>query len=169
MNLTEKFFSKRGLHNVKFQTICNSARPGASFATLGSKGVPMKQYCDMFNKESLEFVEKLRKNFNKFLLSTIISLDDLEKAKLSVKMRIYDAKNWEVRIRSTTAATLIKMAVKLEKGSATAGKLSVGTIERSALEKIAALKLPEMNARTTESATKMLIGTAKSMGLEIKN
>jgi ribosomal protein L11 len=169
MNLVEKYYTTTGAHNVKFIIEPNKAAPGSSMATLSQKQVQMKAFCDFFNKASLEFIENKKKTINDFPLFSIINTDQWAKSKLFVKMRIYDPKNWEVKIKNTSVANLIKMAIKLEKGCATPGKSVIGEVKKSVLVEIAKFKMSDMNARVLEKAINTVIGTAKSMGLKIEN
>ena len=84
-------------------------------------------------------------------------------------MRIYDAKNWELRLKNTSVSNLIKLVIKLDKGCATPGKSTVSSIKKSDLIEIARFKMAEMNARSLEAAVKIASGTAYSMGVSIIN
>lgn len=165
MKVVEKYFSRRGLHNVKFMLVAKSATPGASIATLGQKQVPMKQFCDFFNKESPEVIKK------KVDLESapLITEDVLSKGRLYVKMRIYDDKTYELRINNPSTANLIKVLSKIESGSKLPGKETIGSISKSLLMQIAKFKMKEMNARDLDSAFKTVKGTAYSMGIEVVN
>jgi len=169
MNVVLKYFTKIGAHNVKFMIEPNKAAPGSSIATLGQKQVNMKQFCDAYNKASLEFMENVKKKYSAMKLFSMIKHDDLAKSKLFIKMRIYDAKNWELRLKNTSVSNLIKMLIKLEKGCATPGKSTVSSIKKSELIEIARFKMPDMNARSLEGAFKIAAGTAYSMGVSVVN
>ena len=169
MNLVEKYYTTYGPHNVKFIIEPNKAAPGSSMATLSQKQVQMKGFCDFFNKASVEFIEKYKKNAKDHSLFSMINIDEWSKSKLFVKMRIYDPKNWEVKIKNTSVSNLIKMAIKLDKGAATPGKTTIGTVKKSILTEIARFKMSDMNARTIESALKTVMGTVNSMGLKVES
>jgi ribosomal protein L11 len=169
MNLVEKCYTTVGAHNVKFMIEPNKAAPGSSMATLSQKQVQMKAFCDFYNKASVEFIEGRKKTLKDSALSAIINLDEWAKAKLFVKMRIYDPKNWEVKIKNTSVSNLIKMAIKLEKGCATPGKSTVSSVKKSVLVEIAKFKMADMNARLLDSAVKTVVGTANSMGIKVEN
>ncbi|MEX0341826.1 MAG: 50S ribosomal protein L11, partial [Erythrobacter sp.] len=62
---------------------------------------------------------------------------------------------------------LIKKAAKLKSGSKEPGKVSAGTIKRSALAEIAEQKMKDLNANDIEQATKIIEGSARSMGLDV--
>ena len=66
------------------------------------------------------------------------------------------------------AAALLKKAAGLDKGSGNPLKQKVGTVSEAQLRELAQLKLPDLNANDIEGAMKILSGTARSMGIEIK-
>jgi large subunit ribosomal protein L11 len=169
MNIVLKYFTKIGAHNVKFMIEPNKAAPGSSIATLGQKQVNMKQFCDAYNKASLEFLENVKKKYQSAKIFSMIKHEDLLKSKMAIRMRIYDAKNWEIRIKNTSVSSLIKMIIKLEKGCSTPGKSTVSSIKKSDLIEIARFKISEMNARSLEAAVKIVSGTAYSMGVSVIN
>ncbi len=169
MNVVLKYFTKVGAHNVKFMIEPNKAVPGSSIATLGQKQVNMKQFCDAYNKASLEFLENTKKKHQSAKIFSMVKNEDLLKSNLFIKMRIYDAKNWELRLKNTSVSNLIKLVIKLDKGCATPGKSTVSSIKKSDLIEIARFKMAEMNARSLEAAVKIASGTAYSMGVSIIN
>lgn len=169
MNVVLKYFTKIGAHNVKFMIEPNKAVPGSSIATLGQKQVNMKQFCDAYNKASVEFMERMKKFHQSIKLSNMVKFDDLMKSKLFIKMRIYDAKDWELRLKNTSVANLIKMVINLEKGCPTPGKSTVSSIKKSDLIEIARFKMSEMSARDLKAAFKIVSGTAYSMGVSVTN
>jgi len=62
---------------------------------------------------------------------------------------------------------LLKKEAGIEKGSPTSNRQKVGTVTRAQVQKIAEIKMPDLNATSLESAMKMIAGTARSMGLEV--
>ena len=65
------------------------------------------------------------------------------------------------------AAVLLKKAAKIKSGSATPNKTKVATLTRAEVQKIAELKMPDLNAASIEAATSMIAGTARSMGITV--
>jgi len=65
------------------------------------------------------------------------------------------------------AAVLLKKEAGVEKGSPTSNRTKVGRVTKAQVQKIAELKMPDLNATSLESAMKMVAGTARSMGLEV--
>ena len=69
---------------------------------------------------------------------------------------------------SPPAAVLLKKACNLKSGSAVPNKTKVATIKKSEVRKIAELKMPDLNAANVETATSMIAGTARSMGIVVE-
>jgi large subunit ribosomal protein L11 len=165
MKVIPKYFTKQGLHNVKFMILSKAAVPGASIATLGPKGVPMKQFCDFFNQNSPNVIkEKLKPDVAPDITEEIIT-----KNKLYVRMRIYGDKTWEIRINNPSTANLIKSLSKIQSGSKLPGKESAGEISKELAMQIAKYKMNEMTARDAEKALESVKGTALAMGIKVVN
>ena len=69
--------------------------------------------------------------------------------------------------KTPPAAVLLKKAAKIKSGSATPNKTKVATLTRAEVQKIAELKMPDLNAASIEAATSMIAGTARSMGITV--
>ena len=76
--------------------------------------------------------------------------------------------NFSFIIKTSPAAFLLKKASGVKKGTATCSKETVGSVTKSQVREIAEKKLVDLNAYDIESAIKIIEGTAKSMGIEIK-
>ena len=77
-------------------------------------------------------------------------------------------KSFTFIIKTPPATTLIKKAIKLEKGSSNALKTKVGKITREQLEEIAKTKMKDMNAANVDAAVRTLAGSARSMGVTVE-
>ena len=86
-----------------------------------------------------------------------------------VEVYIYDDRSFDFKVKTSPAAFLIKKAAGVQKASATGSKEIVGSITKDQLRQIAETKLPDLNAYTVEEAMKIIEGTAKNMGIEIKD
>ena len=64
---------------------------------------------------------------------------------------------------------MLKKAAKIKSGSATPNKTKVATLSRAEVQKIAELKMPDLNAASIEAATSMIAGTARSMGIKVED
>ena len=86
-----------------------------------------------------------------------------------VEVYIYDDRSFDFKVKTSPAAFLIKKAAGVKKASATGSKAIAGSITRDQLRQIAETKMPDLNAYTVEEAMKIIEGTAKNMGIEIKD
>ena len=81
---------------------------------------------------------------------------------------IYVDKTFSIATKKPTASYYIKKAIKLEKGGSTPGRDPAGSISRSQLKQIAEEKMEDLNAHDIKEATKIICGSARSMGIEVK-
>ena len=86
-----------------------------------------------------------------------------------VEISVYDDRSYELRFLTPPTAFLLKKFAKVKKGSAKGSAEVVGSITEAQLKEIAEIKLPDLNAYTVEEAMKIVAGTAKNMGIEIKD
>ncbi|MBE7492656.1 MAG: 50S ribosomal protein L11 [Planctomycetes bacterium] len=87
---------------------------------------------------------------------------------LPVEITIFKNRSFTFIIKSPPASVLIKTELKLQSGSKTPGRESVGKITKAQLEKIAKVKLNDLNAGSLEAATRVIAGTARSMGVKVE-
>ncbi|MCB2072435.1 MAG: 50S ribosomal protein L11, partial [Novosphingobium sp.] len=113
---------------------------------LGQRGINIMEFCKAFNAAT----QDMEKNMP---IPTIIT--------------VYADRSFTFVTKSPPASFLIKKAAKLKSGSKEPGKVSAGTIKRSALAEIAEMKMKDLNANDIEAATKIMEGSARSMGLEV--
>lgn len=99
--------------------------------------------------------------------------NDLTKDKIGytipVEVIIYEDRSYELRIKEPPASELLKKASQIEKGSGEPNKRKVASITREQLKEIAKRKMKDLNTKDIEKAMKIIEGTAKSMGIEIKD
>ncbi|NMA84626.1 MAG: 50S ribosomal protein L11 [Epulopiscium sp.] len=88
---------------------------------------------------------------------------------IPVVISVYQDRSFTFITKTPPAAVLLKKACKIESGSGTPNKTKVATISREEVRKIAELKMPDLNAATVEAAMSMVEGTARSMGITIKD
>ena len=81
---------------------------------------------------------------------------------------VYADRTFSFITKTPPAAVLIKKAINLESGSGVPNKTKVGKITREQLQKIAELKMPDLNAANIDTAISMIAGTARSMGVEVE-
>ena len=132
---------------IKLQVPAGAANPSPPIGpALGQRGVNIMEFCKAFNAAT----------------------QDLEKAMpIPTVITVYADRSFTFVTKTPPASFLIKKAAKLKSGSKEPGKVSAGKIRRSELTKIAELKMADLNANDLDQATKIIEGSARSMGLEV--
>jgi large subunit ribosomal protein L11 len=132
---------------VKLQIPAGQANPAPPVGpALGQHGVNIMEFCKAFNDRTAKEQGMI----------------------IPVIITIYADRSFSFITKTPPAAILIKDALKLEKGSGEPNREKVGEISKEQIEKIARIKLEDLNARTVESAAKIIGGTANSMGVKVK-
>ncbi|MFH1968405.1 MAG: 50S ribosomal protein L11 [bacterium] len=88
--------------------------------------------------------------------------------KIPAEVTIYKDRSYDFKLKSPLASELLKKAAGIEKGSGVPNKTKVGKVTKAQLKEIAEKKLPDLNTTDIEQAMKIIAGTAKNMGIEIK-
>lgn len=88
---------------------------------------------------------------------------------IPVVITVYADRSFSFITKTPPAAVLLKKACKIQSGSANSKKTKVATISKAELQKIAELKMPDLNAANVESAMSMIAGTARSMGITVED
>ena len=88
---------------------------------------------------------------------------------IPVVITVYADRSFSFITKTPPAAVLLKKACNIKSGSGVPNKNKVATIKRAEVQKIAELKMPDLNAATIEAATSMIEGTAKSMGIVVED
>ncbi len=132
---------------IKLQIIGGQANPAPPVGpALGQRGVNIMEFCKAFNEKTKSLIGK----------------------PVPVKITVYADKKFDFKIKSPPASYYIKEAVKLKSGSKEPGKNIVASISKKQLEEIAKLKMTDLNAITLDKAVKIIAGSARSMGIEVK-
>ncbi|MDP3772625.1 MAG: 50S ribosomal protein L11 [bacterium] len=87
---------------------------------------------------------------------------------IPVEVTIFTDRTFTLKLKTPPASDLLRRAASVEKGSGTPNKVKVGTVSGADVRKIAERKLEDLNADTIEAAERIVEGTARSMGIEIK-
>ena len=87
---------------------------------------------------------------------------------IPVVITVYNDRSFSFITKTPPAAVLLKKACKIESGSANSKKTKVAKISKADLQKIAELKMPDLNAGSVEAAMSMIAGTARSMGITVE-
>jgi large subunit ribosomal protein L11 len=87
---------------------------------------------------------------------------------IPVVVTVYSDRSFEFITKSPPAAVLLKKAANIAKGSPVPNKEKVGSVTRAQMDEIAKTKMADLNASDLDHAVRMVAGTARSMGLEVK-
>ena len=132
---------------IKLQIPAGKANPAPPVGpSLGQHGVNIMEFCKQFNAATQEMDKGVP-------LPTVIT--------------VFADRSFTFVTKTPPASFLIKKAANLKSGSKEPGKISAGTIKRSALSEIAQAKMADLNANDIEQATKIIEGSARSMGLQV--
>jgi len=133
---------------VRLQIKGGQANPAPPVGpALGQRGVNIMEFCKAFNEKTKSFMGK----------------------PLPVVITIYKDKKFDFVIKSPPASYFIKEAAKLKAGSKEPGRVVVGSITMKQAQKIAQEKMKDLNAFDLKEATKIICGSARSMGIEVKD
>ena len=140
--------SKEIVGYVKLQIKGGQANPAPPVGpALGQRGINIMEFCKAFNEKTKSLMGK----------------------PIPVVITVYKDKKFDFVIKSPPVSYFIKEAAKLKNGSKEPGRVIVGTISKKQAEKIAQEKMKDLNAFDIKKATKIICGSAKSMGIEVKD
>ena len=132
---------------VKLQIKGGQANPAPPVGpALGQRGINIMEFCKAFNEKTKSFMGK----------------------PVPVVITVYKDKKFDFIIKSPPASHFIKEAVKLKSGSKEPGRNIVGYITKKQVADIAKQKMSDLNANDIEEASKIIAGSARSMGIEVK-
>jgi large subunit ribosomal protein L11 len=86
---------------------------------------------------------------------------------IPVVITVYQDRSFSFITKTPPAAVLLKKAANIKSGSGVPNRTKVGKVTKADIQKIAELKMPDLNAASLETAMSMIAGTARSMGLEV--
>jgi large subunit ribosomal protein L11 len=139
---------KKVVGKVKLQIQAGKANPAPPIGpALGQHGVNIMQFCKEYNAKT----------------------QDKGGMIIPVEINIFEDRSFDFVLKTPPAADLLKKAAGIEKGSATPNKAKVGSISKAKVTEIAKIKMPDLNATTIEAAEKMVIGTARNMGITVQD
>lgn len=87
---------------------------------------------------------------------------------LPAEITIFEDRSFDFVLKTPPAAFLLRKAAGIDKGSANPNKKKVGTVSKAQVREIAETKMPDLNAYDVDQAAKIIEGTARSMGIEVK-
>ena len=138
--------AKKVLTQIKLQAAGGQASPAPPVGpALGQHGVNIMEFCKAFNAQTQDQNGRI----------------------IPVVITVYEDRSFTFITKTPPAAVLIKQAINLEKGSGEPHRVKVGTITQAQLRDIAERKLADLNANDLDQASKIIAGTARSMGVDV--
>ena len=132
---------------IKLQIMGGQANPAPPVGpALGQRGINIMEFCKAFNDKTKVFAGK----------------------PIPVVITVYKDKKFDFEIKSPPASFFIREAAKLKSGSKEPGRNIVASISKKQLEEIAKEKMNDLNAHDVNEAVKIIAGSARSMGIEVK-
>lgn len=132
---------------IKLQIPGGGANPAPPVGpALGQHGLNIAEFCQRFNA------------------ATASTPGDIT----PVEITVYDDRTYDFVLKTPPASELIKKAIGIKSGSGKSLKEKVGTITQAQLEEIAKKKLVDLNTRDIKAAAKIIAGTARQMGVDVK-
>ncbi len=138
---------KKEVTKIKLQIPAGQANPAPPVGpALGQHGLNIQEFCTKFNEATKD------------------RMGDI----VPVEITVYEDRSFDFIMKTPPAAELIKKYAKIKKGSSKPLAEKVGSITKEQLREIAEIKLPDLNTDDIERAMKIVAGTARQMGVEIK-
>jgi len=133
---------------IKLQIPAGAANPAPPVGTaLGPQGLNIGEFCAKFNEAT------------KAQAGSIIP----------VEVTVFEDRTYEFKLKTSPASDLLRQAAGIQKGSGEPHKNKVGKVTKAQVKEIAEKKMADLNANDIEAAIKIVEGTARSMGIEIKD
>lgn len=140
--------AKKVIGQIKLQIPAGKANPAPPVGpALGQHGVNIMEFCKAFNAKTADQAGMI----------------------IPVEITVYADRSFTFITKTPPAANLLKKAAGIEKGSGEPNVNKVATITRKDLEEIARIKMKDLNAGSLEAAMRMIAGTARSMGIVVKD
>ena len=140
--------AKKIAGTMKLQIPAGAANPSPPVGpALGQRGINIMEFCKAFNAKTQELE-------NGAPCPTIITY--------------YADKSFTMDIKTSPASYFLKRAAKLKSGATNPSREIVGSVSKKQLQEIAEAKMKDLNANDIESAMKIIAGSARSMGIEVK-
>lgn len=139
--------AKKVVTNIKLQVPAGAANPSPPIGpALGQHGVNIMEFCKQFNAKT----------------------QGQEGMIIPVVITVFSDRSFSFITKTPPASILLKKAAQIAKGSSVPNRTKVAKVTRAQVEDIAKLKMPDLNARDVEAAVQTIMGTARSMGIEVE-
>ena len=133
---------------LKLQVPAGSANPSPPIGpALGQRGLNIMEFCKAFNAQT----QQMEKG-----------------APIPVVITIYPDRSFTFEMRTPPVSYFLKKAAKLDKGSKATGRDKAGAVTKAQVKEIAEKKMKDLNCDTVEAAMSMIEGSARSMGIEVR-
>ena len=140
--------AKKLIGTLKLQVKAGQANPSPPVGpALGQRGINIMEFCKAFNAKTADMEPGAP-------CPTVISY--------------YQDKSFDMAIKTPPASYYLKKAAKLQSGAKTPGRATAGTVSTKQVREIAEAKWKDLNANDVEAAMKIILGSARSMGIEVK-
>lgn len=131
---------------VKIQITAGGLEPSKIGQALGPHGINLQQFMQQVNEATKDKTGQV----------------------VPIEINIYEDRTFDFKLRTPPAAYLLRVAAGLEKGSGVPNKTKVGKVSKTQVKQIAEQKMADLNANDVAAAMKIIEGTARSMGIEVK-
>ncbi len=133
---------------LKLQVPAGAANPSPPIGpALGQRGLNIMEFCKAFNAQT----QKLEKG-----------------SPIPVVITIYQDRSFTFELKTPPVSYFIKKAAKIESGAKAPGRDKAGSITKAQVKEIAEQKMKDLNSETIEAAMRMVEGSARSMGIEVR-
>ena len=131
---------------VKIQVTGGQLEPAKIGQALGPHGINLQQFMQQVNEATKEKAGQV----------------------VPVEINIYEDRTFDFKLRTAPAAYLLRVAAGIDKGSGVPNKTKAGKVTKDQIRKIAEQKMDDLNADDIDAAMKIIEGSARSMGIEVK-
>lgn len=133
---------------LKLQLEAGKANPAPPVGTaLGPHGINLQEFCKQFNNATKEMAGSV----------------------VPAEITIYEDRSFTFILKTPPASDMLRKAAGIEKGSGAAPKVKAGKVTKAQIREIAEKKMKDLNANDLNAASKIIEGTARSMGIEVVN
>ncbi len=140
--------AKKVMGQIKLQVAAGAANPSPPIGpALGQRGLNIMEFCKTFNARTQQMEKGMP---------------------IPVIITYYQDKSFSLELKTPPASYLLKKAAKIDGGSKKPGLEFKGTVTQADLKQIAEVKMKDLNANDVEQAMKIIAGSARSMGIEVK-
>lgn len=133
---------------LKLQLEAGKASPAPPVGTaLGPHGINLQEFCKQFNDATKEMTGSV----------------------VPAEITIYEDRSFTFILKTSPASDMLRKAAGIEKGSGAAPKVKAGKVTKAQIREIAEKKMKDLSANDIEAASKIIEGTARSMGIDVTN